>query len=276
MQATMTTKKPDDVLKPSNSDKKSSKKRERKEEKKKKKSKKRKQGIKDETKEVLELPAATADQGMSTDGRSNGDNEEDNTDSKIPLDRASKLNPIEEEQAVPTDDDPSTTTAATATNELQSLEKEYRDALKAFKADKTNKDLRRSKTAAKRAWDAALIASSGPDAEPLTCRNCSQLFIFTDHGSFKHRGWVRPTQCKECTYKISMSRAKDRSHRDQKQNMCYEFQKTGSCSRGDRCKFSHAKDHVGKTKPLKPICFAFEKGEPCPHGDRCRYRHEKE
>ena len=174
---------------------------------------------------------------------------------------------------------PTTTKTTTATNhDLPALEIAYQQALQAFKADKTNKDLRRAKTAAKRAWDAAILATAEAGAEPIVCRNCSHLFLFCQHEEFEAREWDKPTQCKHCTFVIGKARSQDRSQRDEKQNMCYDFQKMGVCSRGDRCKFSHAKDHVGKTKPVRvrAICFAFEKGETCPHGDQCRFRHEKE
>ena len=161
--------------------------------------------------------------------------------------------------------------------EIKALEKAYQKALKAFKADKTNKDLRRAKTAAKKAWDAAVIAAAGPDADAIVCRNCSQLFVFKDQEKFKERKWDKPSQCKNCVGK-DILKSQDRSKLDQKQNMCYEFQKTGTCSRGERCKFSHATQHVGKKLKEKlaarPLCRSIEKGETCPHGDKCRFRHE--
>ena len=172
-----------------------------------------------------------------------------------------------------------TLTTVSTQQELHSLEHAYQQALKAFKADKTNKELRRARTAAKRAWDAAIVASAkqqNANAEALVCRNCSHVFVFDAHEEFEARGWIKPTQCKHCTFTIDRARSdpKARTQRDQKQNMCYDFQRLGVCSRGERCKFSHAKDHVGKTRPPKAICFAFAKGEKCPHGEGCRFRHE--
>mmetsp|Transcript_4193 Transcript_4193/g.6361 ORF Transcript_4193/g.6361 Transcript_4193/m.6361 type:complete len:214 (-) Transcript_4193:54-695(-) len=162
--------------------------------------------------------------------------------------------------------------------DLPALDKAYQAALKAYKADKSNKDLRRAKTAAKRAWDEALKATAEPGSKPIVCRNCSQLFIFEMGEEFEERGWETPVQCKDCSKKIGISRSKDRENVDQKQNMCYEYQKTGTCSRGDRCKFSHAKDHVGKKKKaglLIQTCKYFKNGDVCPHGDKCRFPHKQ-
>mmetsp|Transcript_2689 Transcript_2689/g.3922 ORF Transcript_2689/g.3922 Transcript_2689/m.3922 type:complete len:212 (+) Transcript_2689:75-710(+) len=163
-------------------------------------------------------------------------------------------------------------------HDLPALDKAYQVALKAYKADKSNKDLRRAKTAAKKAWDEALIATAEPGSKPIVCRNCSQLFIFEMGEEFNEREWEIPVQCKDCSKKIGISRSKDRGNVDQKQNMCYEYQKKGTCSRGDRCKFSHAKDHVGKKKKaglLIQTCKYFKNGDVCPHGDKCRYLHKQ-
>ncbi|GFH47213.1 hypothetical protein CTEN210_03688 [Chaetoceros tenuissimus] len=125
---------------------------------------------------------------------------------------------------------------------IAALEAAYRQALLEFKADKTNKDLRRAKTAAKRAWDEAVLASAKDGDEPLTCRDCSQMFLFTVQEQKKYRKhqWDHlPFRCKTCS-KESRERLEDRSSRDSKQKqMCYAFQ-NGKCPFGDRCKFSHA------------------------------------
>lgn len=162
--------------------------------------------------------------------------------------------------------------------DLPALDKAYQAALKAYKADKSNKDLRRAKTAAKRAWDEALIATAEPGCKPIVCRNCSQLFIFTAGEKFGERGWEVPVQCRDCSKQIGIRRSKDRRTVDKRQNMCYEFQKTGACSRGDRCRFSHSKGHIGKNKKaglLINVCKYFKNGEVCPHGDKCRFQHEQ-
>ena len=125
---------------------------------------------------------------------------------------------------------------------IAALEAAYRQALLEFKADKTNKDLRRAKTAAKKAWDEAVLASAKDGDEPLTCRDCSQMFLFTVQEQKKYRKhkWDHlPLRCKTCS-KQSRERLEDRSSRDSKQKqMCYAFQ-NGKCPFGDRCKFSHA------------------------------------
>eukprot|EP00978_Attheya_sp_CCMP212_P034913 scaffold149238_cov28-Attheya_sp.AAC.1 len=71
--------------------------------------------------------------------------------------------------------DPSKTTSDDMID-VTSLEAAYRLALSAFKADKTNKDLRRAKSATRKALDAGVAATE--EGEQLTCKDCSQSFIF--------------------------------------------------------------------------------------------------
>ena len=242
------------------------KKRKRKEEKKEKKGKRKK--TKDQEDDApVNGDCQTETSSSATDDKDKGNN---STDPSLPLDDDTSKGKQDNEE---------TLTTVPTQQELQSLEHAYQQALEAFKADKTSKDLRRARTAAKRAWDAAIVASAqqqNANAEALVCRNCSHVFCFDAHEEFEARGWKKPTQCKHCTYTIDRARSdpKSRNRRDKKQNMCYDFQRLGVCSRGERCKFSHAQDHIGKTRPLKPICFAFAKGETCPHGEGCRFRHE--
>ena len=182
-----------------------------------------------------------------------------------------------------------------APQDIDDLEKSYRKALAAFKAEKTNKDLRRAKTAAKRQWDEAVAASQ--DGEPLNCRDCSQMFMFTheDKQFYLDNGWFdKPQRCKKCTTD-SKARLMDRSSRDSKtKQMCYTFQ-MGICGYGDQCKFSHdpkgkkketisatedANDNEGgDKKEKKETSFDANFVAKCKRGTKCalkkcRFRHE--
>jgi predicted Zn-ribbon and HTH transcriptional regulator len=158
---------------------------------------------------------------------------------------------------------------------IQALEEAYRLALTTFKADKTNKDLRRAKSAAKRAWDEAVVASTA-GGEPLTCKDCSHMFLFLERELYDEKGWTSPSRCPKCNELFSV-RSKDRTKRDSTgKNMCYDFQR-GECTRGNRCRFSHDPKHAGSASkiPVKPVCFAFKRGH-CKLGDECNFRHEVE
>mmetsp|Transcript_3125 Transcript_3125/g.4736 ORF Transcript_3125/g.4736 Transcript_3125/m.4736 type:complete len:188 (-) Transcript_3125:48-611(-) len=158
------------------------------------------------------------------------------------------------------------------------LEDTYREALQAYKQDKSNKDLRRAKSAAKKAWDEAVLAMSY-GAESLTCRDCSQMFLFHDRQFYEEQGWSHtPTRCQNCRNAF-VSRKKDRSKLDDNggKKMCYAFQR-GECTRGKLCKFSHDPNHGGKKRQQaapKAVCFSFRKGE-CKFGDACKYHHPKD
>jgi hypothetical protein len=106
---------------------------------------------------------------------------------------------------------------------IQALEEAYQLALTAFKADKTNKDLRRSKTAAKRAWDEAVLAST-TGGEPLTCRDCSHMFLFLERELYDEKEWTHlPTRCPDCNELW-------RSRRANRRCKSFEKKKTGNDS----------------------------------------------
>ena len=179
---------------------------------------------------------------------------------------------------------------------LEVLEAAYKNALDEFKKDKTNKDLRRAKSAAKKAYDEAVLEeakkscnnNSATVVVQITCKDCSQMFVHVvepqsnDNEKKKHQKddkkeyLHRPTRCPKCNDTLR-NRLKDRSKRDSTgKNMCYDFQR-GECTRGNRCKFSHNLEHGGnanKKAPIKPICHDFLKTGKCERGNKCRFRHE--
>lgn len=154
---------------------------------------------------------------------------------------------------------------------LAALEKAYRDALAAFKADKTNKDLRRARTAAKKAWDAAVLddclAKGDKGAHQLYCIDCSQMFLWTteDQEYYKaaERNWQhKPQRCRKCAEsqkgrRIEKNQIEINSSNDDDRttgkggkagkNMCWAFQR-GECRYGDRCKFNHDPNFAGTPK----------------------------
>jgi len=132
------------------------------------------------------------------------------------------------------------------------LEEEYQKALAEFKADKTNKDLRRAKTAARRKLDAAILQTTNDGDKQLVCVDCSKKFIFTVEQQQKHTdmGWKdsQPKRCEMCK-KMRNDKSKQVGGRDkldsQKKNMCYAYQR-GECPHGINCKFSHNPEFGGK------------------------------
>lgn len=153
------------------------------------------------------------------------------------------------------------------------LEKAYRDALAKFKADKTNKDLRRARTAAKKAWDEALLKECGDEgAQQLHCKDCSQMFLWTtqeqEYYQASERLWThKPQRCRKCAESQKARRKSQHQLREELEketneeskikiarklgkagkNMCYAFQR-GRCPYGDQCKFNHDPEFAGKKK----------------------------
>mmetsp|Transcript_21931 Transcript_21931/g.46292 ORF Transcript_21931/g.46292 Transcript_21931/m.46292 type:complete len:300 (+) Transcript_21931:130-1029(+) len=145
----------------------------------------------------------------------------------------------------------STPSSASNTN-IQILEDAYQKALSAFKSNKLDKDLRRAKTAARRALDDALLAASTDGAQQLVCHDCSKKFLFTKDDQKKHeeKKWNKePKRCGVCAAVRRSRMALSLNKRDkldgQKRNMCYAFQR-GECPHGEHCKFSHNPQHGGK------------------------------
>ncbi len=142
-------------------------------------------------------------------------------------------------------------TSSSSSPDIKALEDAYQNALSAFKADKTNKDLRRAKTAARRALDTAIAASQPEGSKQLTCLDCSKLFLFTkgDQTKFEKMGWKEmPKRCEACISNRVKRLADQRGKLDgKKRNMCYAFQK-GECPHGAKCKFSHNPKHAGGMK----------------------------
>ena len=134
---------------------------------------------------------------------------------------------------------------------IKALEEEYQKALAKFKADKSNKDLRRAKTAARRKLDAAILQTTNDGDKQLVCVDCSKKFIFTVEQQQKHTdmGWnSQPKRCEVCK-KMRNDKSKQIGGREkldsQKKNMCYAYQR-GECPHGINCKFSHNPEFGGK------------------------------
>jgi hypothetical protein len=149
--------------------------------------------------------------------------------------------------------DPSKTTSVDMID-VKSLEAAYRLALSAFKADKTNKDLRRAKSATRKAWDAGIAATE--EGEQLTCKDCSQSFIFRtgEREFYTEQGWIHtPKRCSECkeARKVRLSNDRIKLDNNNGKNMCYDFQR-GACTHGDECRFSHNPKHGGTPKEVVP------------------------
>ena len=151
------------------------------------------------------------------------------------------------------------------------LEKIYETALASFKSNKSDKELRRAKTAARRALDAAILAAASSsttvETRQLTCLDCSKKFIYSMPGTKQQKHHKRkgrkdnssdnplPKRCQAC-HTIRINRLASTENRgrtildSQKRNMCYAFQK-GECTHGENCKFSHNPEYGGGKLPKK-------------------------
>mmetsp|Transcript_2767 Transcript_2767/g.5896 ORF Transcript_2767/g.5896 Transcript_2767/m.5896 type:complete len:269 (+) Transcript_2767:75-881(+) len=131
-----------------------------------------------------------------------------------------------------------------ASTNIKLLEEAYQKALSAFKANKTDKDLRRAKTSARRTLDEAIAATT--KGKQLYCVHCSKKFIFTaeEQEKFDEMGSKElPKRCETCKEARS---GKDQTKLDKKKKkMCYAFQR-GKCVHGDNCEFSHDPECGGK------------------------------
>lgn len=189
-----------------------------------------------------EKPIDTTTQNDSSKDGSVDDNKNDSSSTE----RSSKSDD--------TGDANTSSSSSSSSPNIKALEDAYQNALSAFKADKTNKDLRRAKTAARRALDTAIAASRPEGSKQLTCLDCSKLFLFTkgDQTKFKKMGWKEmPKRCEACKSNRVKRLADQRGKLDgKKRNMCYAFQK-GGCPHGAKCKFSHNPKHAGGRKQHK-------------------------
>ena len=154
---------------------------------------------------------------------------------------------------------------------INELEKIYQTALASFKSNKSDKELRRAKTAARRALDAAILAAASSSATVETrqqpCLDCSKTFIYSMPGTKQQKHHKRkgqkdnssdnmlPKRCQSC-HTIRINRLASTENRgrtildSQKRNMCYAFQK-GECTHGENCKFSHNPEYGGGKLPKK-------------------------
>ncbi|KAL4494056.1 hypothetical protein ABPG72_016012 [Tetrahymena utriculariae] len=66
-----------------------------------------------------------------------------------------------------------------------------------------------------------------------------------------------------------------------KTEMCKNFQATGTCNYGKKCKFAHGKQDL-VSKPIQnsksyktKTCKAFHEELNCPYGSRCHFKHDQ-
>lgn len=156
---------------------------------------------------------------------------------------------------------------------IKALEREYREKLAKFKADKTNnKDLRRERTAAKRAWDLAVLNSclaKDKGAQQLRCKDCSHMFIWTteEQDYYTKRDWKhKPLRCKQCIERSKTRRnsGKNTVGKNKGDTNTNNFEGETKTSNGGN-----------KNKAGKNMCYAFQRGE-CIYGDKCKFNHDPE
>uniref|UniRef100_A0A7S4EKZ9 C3H1-type domain-containing protein n=1 Tax=Pseudo-nitzschia australis TaxID=44445 RepID=A0A7S4EKZ9_9STRA len=166
-------------------------------------------------------------------------------------------------------------------NAAAALEKAYREALAKFKAETDitrKKELRRARTAAKRAWDEAVLKQcreKDDGAKALHCKDCSQMFLWTtedqNYYQASERNWNHePMRCRSCAESQKVRRINNNSTNNDDankdggeataetigkagKNMCYAFQR-GECRYGDRCKFNHDPNFAGKDRNEEEEC----------------------
>lgn len=64
---------------------------------------------------------------------------------------------------------------------------------------------------------------------------------------------------------------------EQQHQLCWSFQKTGTCKFGPRCKFSHNvvnKKAIASASKHPPLCFSFKQSGSCKYGSQCRFSHD--
>lgn len=90
--------------------------------------------------------------------------------------------------------------------------------------------------------------------------------------------------CPKCrTAKPDSSRPQKAEPSETRNGICRQFQKTGSCTYGDDCKFLHDEDSLdinrNSDKPSldrKGICKLFQKTGSCKFGNDCKFLHDEE
>lgn len=179
--------------------------------------------------------------------------------------------------------------------DVDQLEKTYRAALTAFKRDKTNKELRRARSAAKKRWDAAVFHQhtyADPGALQLLCKDCSQHFIWTTEEQQYYRDPSRdwnhqPSRCRACA-----EVQKGRRRNNTKNSTTEGDEDLGTTkengpgttttnnehnSDGQQCtpiiSSSSSSSNTKRGGKGRNMCYAFQRGE-CKWGNECKFNHD--